>query len=77
MPEYDNTNSGVLWKNKQKKTPKHPDYTGKVNIDGKEKALAGWIKEGRESGDKFLSLKVSELRAAPPGGNDDPNDPPF
>lgn len=58
--EYDNTNSGALFKNRDKETDKHPDYTGKINVDGKELRLAAWLAESK-SGQKFMRLKVSEL----------------
>jgi uncharacterized protein (DUF736 family) len=58
---YDETNRGVLFRDEDKKTDKHPDYTGKLNVDGVDFRLAGWIKTGK-SGKKFLSLKVSEPR---------------
>ena len=58
MSNYDNTNSGVLFKNDKKGNEKAPDYKGKVNVEGKEKDIAGWIREG-ESG-KFISIKISE-----------------
>ena len=54
MTEYDNTNRGVLFKNDRKETEKHPDYTGKIDIDGTEYYLSAWIKTGRNG--KFMSL---------------------
>ena len=60
MSNYDNTNSGVLFKNDKKGNEKAPDWKGKINIDGKEKEMAGWIREGKSG--QFLSLKVSEPR---------------
>jgi hypothetical protein len=81
--EYDNTNSGVLFKNEKATTDKHPQYTGKINIEGKDYRLACWIKEGKKG--KFMSLKVSELESKPepkpkPSGADifnDIDDDPF
>jgi uncharacterized protein (DUF736 family) len=58
MSNYDNTNSGVLFKNDKKGNEKAPDYKGKVNIEGKEKDIAGWIREGKSG--KFISIKISE-----------------
>jgi len=55
--EYDNNNSGVLFKNDKKGNERSPDYTGKVNVEGKEMRLAAWIKEGKAG--KFMSLKLS------------------
>lgn len=59
--EYDNNNKGVLFVNKGKKSEKHPDYDGKINVEGKDWAIAGW-KRTSKNGATFLSLKVSEPR---------------
>ena len=59
MQQYDNTNSGVLFKN-ESDNEKAPKYKGKINVNGTEYKLAAWIREGK-SGAKFMSLKVSEL----------------
>lgn len=56
---YDNTNSGVLFVETDKKSEKHPDYRGTLNVDGKEYELAGWKRESK-NGRTFLSLKISE-----------------
>jgi hypothetical protein len=61
MSNYDNTNSGVLFKNDKKGNEKAPDYKGKVNVNGKDLEIAGWIREGKTG--QFLSIKVSEPRA--------------
>lgn len=52
--QYDNTNRGVLFKNDRKETDNHPDYTGRIDIDGTEYFLSAWIKEGKKG--KFMSL---------------------
>lgn len=57
MNNYDNTNSGVLFTNNNKTEDKHPNYKGKININGVDYDLAGWVKEGKNG--QFLSLKVS------------------
>jgi uncharacterized protein (DUF736 family) len=57
MPNYDNNNRGVLFKEKDKKNEKAPDYKGSINVGGKEYKLAGWIRESK-SGNKFLSLSI-------------------
>lgn len=59
--QYDNTNSGVLFKNNKKDSDKHPDYTGKIDVNGKELQIAAWIRDSK-NGTKFMSLKVSEPR---------------
>lgn len=67
--------SGSLFREKEKKSEKSPDYTGKVKIEGKELRLAGWIKQTK-AGDTYLSLALSEPReggmtARPQANNDD------
>ena len=59
MKEYDNTNRGVLFHNKKKKSEKHPDMEGTINIDGRELALSSWKKISK-NGAEFFSLSVKE-----------------
>ena len=47
--------TGSLFANKNKKTDKHPDYTGKCKIDGVEKNVSGWINTA-ESGVQYMRL---------------------
>ena len=51
-------NTGILFKNNKKTTEKHPDYTGKANIDGAEKELSGWVKNGEKG--TFLTLTIRD-----------------
>lgn len=62
MPEvYDNKNTGVLFKNDKGDNPARPDYTGNVDVEGRKYRVAAWVKEAKASGQKFLSLRVSEV----------------
>ena len=54
----DYTNKGIFFKNDYKEKESHPDYKGKINVEGKDFELAGWIREGQKG--KFISLSVSE-----------------
>lgn len=63
MAEFDNTNRGTLFKNDKGDNPNRPDYTGKINIAGKEYRLASWVKTG-QSGKNFLSLTATEIEQA-------------
>ena len=64
MSNYDNTNTGALFKNERKPAgSKQPDYRGKVNVDGRDLELAGWVREVRSG--KFISLKISEPYVKP------------
>ncbi len=70
MADYDNTNKGVLFREQEKKSERHPDMTGTINIEGVEFRLAGWTKESK-SGKKFLSLSVTpKQESAPQQGSD-------
>jgi hypothetical protein len=62
MSNYDNTNTGILFKNDVGDNPKRPAYKGKIDIEGKEYQLAGWLREGKSG--KFISLKVDDKAAA-------------
>jgi len=58
--EYDNKNSGVLFKNDYKKADNHPDYKGSfTDADGQEKDLAAWVRK-TNAGKMMLSVKVSD-----------------
>ena len=59
MSDFDNTNRGVLFKNDNKKTDKHPDYTGTVNVEGVERYLSAWIKRSK-AGKPFMSLSIGK-----------------
>jgi uncharacterized protein (DUF736 family) len=58
---FDNTDRGILFPKKDKKSEKQPDYDGKINVGGKDYALAGW-KKTSQKGATFLSLKISEAK---------------
>lgn len=85
MPQYDNTNSGLLAKNRRKEKDSHPDYSGSINVNGVEYWLSGWLKTGKEgsklAGEKFFSLSVrpkdEQRAAAPPPAKSAPADEPF
>ena len=59
MPEYDNNNRGVLFKNTDKKTDKHPDYTGTATIENEDKYMSAWINESK-SGKSYLKISFTK-----------------
>tara|TARA_X000001388_G_scaffold25996_1_gene18238 strand:+ start:2922 stop:3125 length:204 start_codon:yes stop_codon:yes gene_type:complete len=63
--EYDNTNSGALFKNANKEKETQPDMSGEVNVEGKEFRIAAWSNESKK-GVKYLSLKISEKQESVP-----------
>ena len=52
-------NTGAIFKNDNKKADNHPDYRGKVNVNGKEMEVALWLKTSAK-GVKFMSASFSE-----------------
>ena len=58
MTEYDNTDRGVLYRNENKTSENHPDYSGSVNVGGVDYWLSGWLKESKKDAKKFFSLSV-------------------
>ena len=52
-------NTGAIYKNDNKKAEKHPDYKGKVNVNGKDMENALWLKTSAK-GVKFFSVSFSE-----------------
>jgi len=78
MSEYDNRNSGVLFKSRRKNSDKHPDYTGTwTDENGTEHWLSAWINTSKRDGSKFMSLSASpkDLQQAEENHNQD--DEPF
>ena len=63
MPEYDNTNRGVLFAEMEKKNPKAPDMTGKLDVNGHEYRIVGW-KRRTKDGRPMLALSIEEPRQA-------------
>lgn len=56
--QYDNTNSGALFMNEKAGNDKRPDRKGTINVEGVEYNISGWIREKKNGGEKFLSLKI-------------------
>ena len=75
MAEYNNTNTFTLNKNDKGENLRRPDYRGKLNIDGIEFTLSGWIREGANG--KFISGAVAmvatdeRLKPAVEGADED------
>lgn len=72
-------NTGAIFKNTNKKADNHPDYKGKVNVNGKEMEVALWVKQGKNG--SFFSASFSEPYVATderrPIGDSIDNDLPF
>lgn len=61
MSEYQMQDGDItIFKNKDKKEPKHPDYRGKMMVNGEIKDVALWVKESKKTGEKFFAGKHTE-----------------
>ena len=64
MPkEYDNTNRGALFGNKNKREGKQdPDLQGKIDVNGTEYWISGWMKNYQKDGEtrKMISLSLGD-----------------
>lgn len=61
-------NSGILSRDKNRKSDKHPEYTGSAEVDGVEYWMNAYINEG-EHGKYFkISFKKKEPRQSGGGG---------
>ena len=67
MSDYDNTNTGALFKNDKRESEKQPLYKGQLNVEGAEFWISAWLKESK-NGDKYMSLSVQpkEQKASKP-----------
>ena len=52
-------NSGAIFKNDKKAKDTHPDYRGKVNVEGKELEISLWLKESK-TGVKYFSASFQQ-----------------
>ena len=54
MAYEERDNSGTLFRAKERRSDKSPEYEGKALIDGKRVYLSAWPKQGRDG--KFFSI---------------------
>jgi hypothetical protein len=66
--QYDNTNKGSLWTNDKEGNAKRPDFTGVLNVEGKEYKISVWnkVSETPLSPVMGISIQPKEARAADP-----------
>ncbi len=65
---YDNTNTGALFPNKNRKTENHPNLTGSINIEGVEHWLSAWTKVDKNN-KKYISISLGAPKEARPPQN--------
>ena len=57
---FQNIGSGVLWKNKYKKTDREPFFRGKATVRGHEVELAAWLKKDK-NGQDMISIAIDDV----------------
>lgn len=57
MEKQQTNKKGFLFKNDNKKNENHPDYNGKIHINGKDYYLSSWINTAK-SGSKYMSVTI-------------------
>lgn len=70
----ENKNSGALFRNDKRATEQHPEYTGKITIEGREFYLSAWVNEMR-NGQKYFAIKATPKAATTPAATTAPAQP--
>jgi len=74
---FDPTNRGSIWKNERKTKDTHPDFTGTLNVEGREYFFDAWKrKDGAPAKAPSLTFKVKPKDAQPEGHPDRFREPP-
>lgn len=61
---------GSLFKNNKKTTELHPDYTGKIKVNGVELQLSAWVAKTK-AGETYLNIKAKEAMPSANTGSQD------
>ena len=68
MAEYEQKEGqGVIFKNKDKKSDKHPDYRGTALVHGKNVNIALWVKKSK-NGISYFSASIADFQPNSGGG---------
>jgi hypothetical protein len=73
MPEYDNTNTGAIFRNDKKSADQHPDYTGSLDVDGVPHYIDCWLRNKKDGSGKFFSVRIKPKGQAAPQRKVTPN----
>lgn len=64
QPYTQRPNTGSLFRNDRKTKETHPDYQGRVLIDGVEYYQSAWLRVSK-SGKKYFSMVYTPVNASP------------
>ena len=72
MAKYEhNEGKGRIFKNKDRKTDKHPNFSGTAKWRGEEIQISGWVNMGDDNKVASISLTIQEPRTkSEPAGDD-------
>lgn len=71
MADFDNTNRVSVFTNDKKGNDKAPDFTGTVNVEGKDFSISLW-KRVSKNGLNYLSGQIQEPRQKQSDSNQQP-----
>ena len=63
MTQYDNNNSGALFKNDKEGNDKRPDYRGQCEVDRAQYWLSAWIRTDKNN-KKYMQVKFEPKQAS-------------
>jgi len=63
--KFDATDRGCLFKDERKSKPEDRDFSGQINVGGREYWLSAWSKTSK-AGKKYLSLSIKPKDEAKP-----------
>lgn len=62
VKQYDNNNTGSLFKNNKRTKESQPNSRGRVEVDGKHFWVSGWTRKSG-AGEPYISLAFTEMTA--------------
>ena len=78
MAEYDNTNKGAIWKNEKKQKDTDFDFTGSIDVEGKEFLIGAWKKApGAKDNAPVLKFSITPKTGGKATVDADPTPPPI
>jgi len=66
MADFDNTNSGAMFRNDKQGVDKRPDWRGSINIDGKEYWISCWDKDTHKGPVRSLKVEAKQGKGEAP-----------
>jgi uncharacterized protein (DUF736 family) len=71
---YSNNMTGVLFRAKNRKNEKAPEYSGSCEINGVKYGIGAWVRQTKKTAEKFFSMKFEPEKVEPEDVSQDPED---